>query len=918
VRTIDAWLSARGLVTWLDERELVPGDVWEDVLEEVLGKVPVAAILIGEHGLGSWETPETRVLLDEQTKRGLRVIPVLLPGAPDLTNRRFLNQFTWNDLREGVTDPGLERLEAGIRKGLVGQSVASSQATGAPHLHNLPFLPLGELFKGRDEELVKLEASLGSPGQAAAITQRQALYGLGGIGKTRLAVEYAWRFGARYTAVFFLRADSEAALRSSLAELARRPYLNLPEREVREEELQVGAVLAWLREHPGWLLILDNVDSEDAAEAVLDLLPELSTGRVLLTTRRKEWPVGISKQPLDTLSLDESVAFLLQRTEIDRQKTAEDEAQARLLADLLDGLPLALEQAAAYVNHNQISLARYLRAWESERERVLGWFDPKTMQYPLPLAMTWQATFERLSPTAQAILTLCSFLATEPIPDAMIETCEARVCSAVEMLPERTAQVGEEAPLLDALAELAAYSMIIRQEGAFTLHRLVQEVLRSGAARERAHDWIETAAWLVADFAPTEIAGDVRTWTVWKLLRPHAEAVVAWADAERIESPTNSLHTDLGTLLQAKSLFAEAERHLRRALAVCEASASDETKGRLALCLNNLAQLLQETNRLDEAEPLMRRALDIWGNALGDEHPQVATAFNNLALLLQDTNRLAEAQPLMRRALDIDRKVFGDEHPDVARDLNNLAQLLQDTNRLAEAEPLMRQALDIWRNALGDEHPRVATAFNNLARLLQDTNRLDEAEPLVRQALDIWRNALGAEHPQVATAFNNLARLLQDTNRLAEAEPLIRQALGIWRNALGDEHPQVATAFNNLALLLQDTNRLAEAEPLMRQALDIDRKALGDDHPNVAIRLNNLATLLHDTNRLAEAEPLARRAAEIFQASLGSEHPHTRTASGNHATILQALRAVESDSSPTAAGSETIAPGQDPTTDLGS
>ena len=181
----------------------------------------------------------------------------------------------------------------------------------------------------------------------------------------------------------------------------------------------------------------------------------------------------------------------------------------------------------------------------------------------------------------------------------------------------------------------------------------------------------------------------------------------------------------------------------------------------------------------------MRRALAIDEHAYGADHPNVATSLNNLAQLLQDTNRLGEAEPLMRRALAIDEQLYGPDHPNVASDLNNLAQLLKDTNRLGEAEPLMRRALEIDESAYGPDHPEVAISLNNLAQLLQATNRLGEAEPLMRRALEIDEQSYGPDHPDVAIDLNNLARLLQDTNRLGEAEPLMRRALAINEKSLG-------------------------------------------------------------------------------------------------------------------------------------
>jgi tetratricopeptide (TPR) repeat protein len=223
--------------------------------------------------------------------------------------------------------------------------------------------------------------------------------------------------------------------------------------------------------------------------------------------------------------------------------------------------------------------------------------------------------------------------------------------------------------------------------------------------------------------------------------------------------------------------------------------------------------------------------------------------------LLQATNRLAEAEPLMRRALAIDEQSFGLEHPKVAVRLNNLATLLQATNRLAEAEPLMQRVIAIFEKSFGENHPNIAMSLSNLANLLQATNRLAEAEPLMRRALAIDEQSSDPEHPNVATSLNNLATLLRDTNRLAEAESLMWRVISIFEKSFGENHPNVATSLNNLAQLLKATNRLADAEPLMRRHLEIFLKftgVTGHPHPHLQAATGNYAGLLRAMGRSEE------------------------------------------------------------------
>jgi tetratricopeptide (TPR) repeat protein len=886
VRELWGKLRESGLRPWLDEEELPPGRSWQQGLNEIIRTVPAAAVLVGGDGLGPWEVPELEACLAQLVKRGVPVIPVLLPGAPrepDLPV--FLGNLTWVDLREGFTGRGLDRLVFGITGRKLGVRAGASAGGTGPRLHNLPFLSLAGLFQGREKELAEMEAALAPEGGERPPVHEMVLYGLGGIGKTQLAVEHAWRVGDRYRAVFFVRGESAEGFQAELAGLAGADLLDLPARREQAEGEVAGAVLRWLRDNPGWLLIIDNADTEEGARAVAEHLPRLDGGQVVVTSRIAVWLAGVKTRAVLRIDSGSAARFLLERTAGARQVSGDDAVAAEELAEKLGGLPLALEQAAAYIGYHRMTLRQYLADWE-QSGTVLDWYDPRAMRYPQALAITWQTTIERLGPGARALLGLVAHLAADPIPVEMIAK-GAEILEAAVALGRRKegSELAAAVTPAGAVAELAAYSMLERGETGFSVHRLVQEVIRIRIPKEARREWAELAVRMVYAYSPAEPT-DVRTWPVWNALRPHALEVIGHADRAGVGEPTWKLANELGLLFFAKRLNRDAEPLLRKALDAAEGLHGAEHYS-VAVGLTNLAQLLKATNRLTQAEPLMRRALAIDEATYGPEHPDVAKGLNNLAALFMATNRLADAEPLMRRALAIDEAAYGQGHPDLARDLNNLAQLLQDTNRLADAEPLMRRALAINEAAYGPEHPLVARALNNLAQLLKDTNRLADAEPLMRRALAIDEAAYGPEHPDVAGNLNNLAVLLTDTNRLTDAEPLMRRALAIDEATYGPEHPDVASNLNSLAHLLQNTSRLADAEPLMRRALAIDELAFGPEHPKVATDLNNLAQLLHDTNQLADAEPLMRRALAIDEAACGPVHPNVATDLNNLAQLLK-------------------------------
>ncbi|MCK4629783.1 MAG: tetratricopeptide repeat protein, partial [Sedimentisphaerales bacterium] len=492
---------------------------------------------------------------------------------------------------------------------------------GGSLIHNLPYASIGNLFKGREDILRSLKETLDDH-KPTAITQ--TIQGLGGIGKTRLAVEFAWWAweNKKCPAVFFVDAETPQKLNTSLASLAKPDLLALPGQTEAE---QISSVKEWLCHNHGWLMILDNADTETAAVAVEDLLPSLSGGRIIITSRYTRWSGAVRPQSLGLLKIEKAKQFLLERTSGRRIKTENDAGNAEELAEKLGRLPLILEQAAAYIAHERITLADYLDAWDNDTKDVLTWCNKREMQYPKAVAVTWQRTFKQLSLTSRTILHLAAYLAPEPIPTEMFREGEVTVAKAARLMAKTPDKKSKTKPKMDskkAINELSAYSMITKEVKTFTIHRIVQEVIRSSIGEDNKHDWIEKALRLVNDYAPTE-SNDVRTWPILDILRPHAEAIARTADKAEITDPTSRLMSVLGIYLQYKGLYKEAELWKRRALAIDEA-------------------------------------------ALGADHPNVATDLNNLAELLRITNRPSEAEPLMRRALAIDEASFGADHPKVA------------------------------------------------------------------------------------------------------------------------------------------------------------------------------------------------------------------------------------------------------------
>lgn len=739
--------------------------------------------------------------------------PLTAPWLPkDFSPRRFLEKtriphvprFSFGEplpvLTHSLTDPSLPGLYFDLLARLIrskfrqaGEIIDSTYKNRLPTTSGakpivLPYSSLGTLFKGRGDVIQRLHTALTRTGDTGGPLSSAGLYGLGGIGKTRVAVEYAWRHWDDYNALLLALADTPETLRRNLAMIAN---ALVPTLDTTDDEVRFQATIDWLKTNPGWLLILDNVGTPSAMDEAERLMSALNGGHVIITSRLSNFSAHTEPIETDVLPVDDAAAFLLERTTSRRRAAEDDDAKAHELAVELGQLPLALEQAGAYISKHRLTLHDYLEQWRSSRREVLTWSDPSLTTYPDAIAITWQTSVTQLSDLGRRLLERLAWLSPERVPEALLDV----------PIPAH-----ETEDLRNACDDLSSYSMVLREVDApfFVVHRLVQDVTRRSLANGVRHSRLEEALnWIDAAFAGNPV--DVRDWHKLDPLAPHARAVTAYADAAGISDPTSRLMNQLGLLLDAKALHADAEPLIRRALAIDESSHGPDHPN-VAMGLNSLGSLLRATNRLTEAEPLILRALAIDEKHFGPDHPNVASTLNNLALLLQDTNRVEKAESLIRRALAIDEKSFGPDHPEVARSLNNLAILLRATNQLDEAELLIRRALEIDEKRFGSDHPNVARDLNNLAILLQSTDRLSEAEPLVRRALEIDEKQYSPDHPRVATRLNNLASLLLATGRISDAEVLARRALRIlarFAKATGHDHPYFNQIRTNYRYILE-------------------------------------------------------------------------------------------------------------------
>ncbi|MEV4532540.1 tetratricopeptide repeat protein [Asanoa sp. NPDC049518] len=653
-------------------------------------------------------------------------------------------------------------------------------------------------FVGRHEQLDALDGLV----RAGAGVVAQAVHGLGGVGKSELALQYVARYRHRYGVVWWIVAEDADKIRAGLADLAFRLHTEL--QIVATQDEAANWTLAWLQAHDGWLLVLDNVEDRLLAEP---LLGQLRRGHVLITTRRDVGWDDITDGclRLDVLAPPAAVDLLL------RLSGEADAATAERLAAELGYLPLALRQAGAYLRQTRTGIERYLRRLRSDPATVLDLVAAGD-DAQQAVARVWAVTTKTIgqqNPLAMRVLRVLSCLAPDDLPRDVLH------------------------PLADvddvdqALGMLASYNMITLTHGTVAVHRLVQSVtatqLKQGSAVE-FDGILLTAIELLRAALPSESPEtDVAGWPRWAALTPHVTALVT----------------------------------------ACPDTVGG---GHVALLLDSMVGFDIVQGRFQQALRLERRALTIAEASLGDDDLQTAAIIGNLAGILKYLGREAESEPLQRRAMAISEAALGPDHPTIAIGLNNLALTLRHLGRTHETEPLHRRAVSIAEASLGPEHPITARYLHNFGYSLLVLDRADEAEPLHRRALAITENAFAPDHPLLATSLDNLALTLNALARSDEAEPLQRRALAITEAAFGPDHPTMVVRLGNLASTLLQLGRADRAEPLEWRALSIAEATLGADHPNTAIAQRLLARTLETLGRGDEVVQLRLRAEAINQA----------------------------------------------------
>jgi tetratricopeptide (TPR) repeat protein len=771
-------------------------------------------------------------------------------------------------------------------------------------------VPRNPLFTGRELPLQMLHTLLQQK-DAVALTQTFALSGLGGIGKTQLVIEYAYRHAEDYHAIFWLNAETQESLLASLSEIGDAlRFTHYPE----QQQLR-HAIKQWLTTHRDWLLIIDNLEDP---ELVKPLLPAARQGHVLYTTRLPA--LGMLAQTLEIapLSDKESLQFLRTRAsqvhvDHERQFSVTEEHAASELARLLGGLPLALDQAGAYIEQTRCSLTDFLAMFQRHPLQLLEKRE-KGAEHPASVVKVFVLSFERLQQchnAAAELLIYCCFLAPEEIPEALF-TQHATLLSS-----ELQTALAEPFTFHEILKNLLSYALVQRHPNRQTLvvHRLVQAVLRAQLSNDQQRERITCLIGLLAQAFPQN-PGEPETWPWCEQLLPHIFHCLALTETAESYSPElYFLLSRTATYLFQRAQFTTAESLYQRCLAL-QTQTYGATHANLIPTLGNLADLKRKQGQYEEADILYQRAISLLNRSpspdpqqlitllngransyfeqghyreveplyqqvlalrkqeLGPEHTLVAGSLNNLALLYDIQSRYADAEPLFQQVIHMREQILGQEDFSLAPPLTNLARLYLHLGRYTEAEPLFLRAILLCEKARGSEHPDLALLLSNLADLYTEQKRQGEAEAIYLRARSILEQGLGTEHPLIAYTFQGMANLYVDMEKYAEAKTLFLRVLQIWQRTI-PEHPERCNAFYGLAHLSFKLGNIAEAERSCLHALSLWQEAFGPEHREVARALHLLGMIKHTLKHDEEAREVLHQALKIYLTLLGPEHPET-------------------------------------------
>ncbi|HEX6355945.1 FxSxx-COOH system tetratricopeptide repeat protein [Actinophytocola sp.] len=771
--------------------------------------------------------------------------------------------------------------------------------------------PRNKHFTGRQDILAQVQRTLGQHSQSALVPQ--ALHGLGGIGKSQLAMEFAYRYQDDYQLVWWIQAYDERSIKRSLVSLAKR--LGLPESgDVQDTVDNVLDVLRRGEPYGRWLLIYD-----DAPEPGLvgPYLPS-GAGHVLITSRSRTWASESNAIEVDVFSPDESIGLIRGRWE------GLSDEDARVLADNLGHLPLALEQAVAMHEQTGIPLGEYRRALHDNPSQILAEGNPAN--YPESVASTLSLAFNsvrEISPGAAYLLRLCAFLSSQPIALPLLTRGRAA------QPDDSTIDLGDDLKVRRAVRDLGRFALVQLDAGRDLLrvHNLVSALIRAATPEDERAGMERHAHAVLAGANPGD-PDKQENWPAHSLIAPHVNSAGLVYSLEpsvrRVVLDQIRYHFMIGD-------FAESRRIGESAVEVWRAACGEDDELML-VASRHLSISLRSLGHYAEARALGQDTLDRMVRTLGPDHEHCLVTAGGLAQDMRLAGEFREALALDGQTLDLLRVRLGELDPDTLRELSNLAVDYRMLGDFAEAAKRDQEAIRLKVNVYGEDnmstlfsyaclvrdlyglgeyadglalateklpmheqalqrpdHPHLLIAKRGYTILLRKLGRNKEALHNAHELHDACRRKFGRSHEHTLSALVTLSNSLRVTGDLDASLRYGQRALKIYREVFR-EHPFTLACQVDVAITLQALGRVEESNELNDEALNAMTAILGEEHPHTLCAATTKANGLAAAERHEEARELSERILTISRREnvRGVDHPYTLACAANHALDLEA------------------------------
>ncbi|KAK0617248.1 hypothetical protein B0T14DRAFT_262902 [Immersiella caudata] len=764
---------------------------------------------------------------------------------------------------------------------------------------------------------------------------RIALVGLGGVGKSQLAIEFAHRIAAGQpdTWVFWVHAGAQARVEQdfrTIADAVKLPGRNQPKADIPQ------LVYSWLSsERNGrWMMILDSADDhnvfynmnsthdttsgdERVRQPFATYLPQSRNGSILITTRSSDLAFRLTgrysnKIEIGPMTQTDALTLL--------EKKLRSPADLNVAADLvqaLDLVPLAISQAAAYIQARapRSSPEKYLakfRENERTRARLLG-YDGGDLRRDggasNAILTTWQISFEHIRfkrPSAADLLSLMSFFDRQGIPGWVLKPSRTTSTARAGDLDKAGDRESDDSGSTtdddvddsiyaggdvddrfeDDVAMLRDYCLVSTDETGdkFEMHGLVQLSTRKWLEMSKQQESFKQQ--FIKQMAASFPTGEYDNWATCRGLFAHVQVALGYRPSEDVAETWAKLLHNGGWYAWSQGRYEVAQQMVGKAMKVREKRLGKEDLATLA-STSVFALVQRDRGRWSDAERLEVQVMETRKAKLGANHPDTLMSMGNLALTLRSQGRWSEAEKLAVQVMEALKAKLGADHPDTLISMGNLASILWDQGRWSDAEKLEVQVIEARKAKLGADHPDTLMSMGNLVLTLWNQGRWSEAGKLAVQVMETRKAKLGADHPDTLISMGNLASTLRSQGRWSEAEKLGVQVMEARKAKLGADHPDTLMSMGNLASTLQSQGRWSEAEKLAVQVMEAYKAKLGADHPDTLISMGNLALTFRSQGRWSEAEKLAVQVMEAHKAKLGADHPDTLISMGNLALTLR-------------------------------